>query len=227
MLPRRTFYWSLKRSIDIVASFVLIVLLLPVFGLVAIAVAFDVGLPLWFWQQRPGVGKIPFKVFKFRTMRGAYDWNGQRIPDNQRSSPVGQILRRSRLDELPQLWNILIGEMSFVGPRPLLAIDQSCSDDGRLLIRPGLTGWAQVNGGRLLSIPDKMALDLWYLQNASFAVDLNIVVKTVSMILFGEYRNDGAIARALACLPTPTTDRQPDNQPTAGLPINLPTRRVA
>ncbi|MEQ1694729.1 MAG: sugar transferase [Hyphomicrobiaceae bacterium] len=208
ILPRKTTYWQVKRAFDVACSSVMIVALLPVFLVVAVLAAIDVGLPLWFWQQRPGVGKKPFRVYKFRTMRGAYDWNGNRIDDKNRSSVIGRLLRRTRLDELPQLLNILIGQMSFVGPRPLLAIDQCESNESRLMIRPGLTGWAQVNGGRLLTIPEKMALDLWYLQNASFGVDVRIVIETVRMILFGETRNEDAISRATSSLKA-TTFRSP------------------
>lgn len=199
-LPRATAYWQIKRAFDFTCSSVMIIVLLPVFVLVAVLAAFDVGLPLWFWQQRPGVGKKPFRIYKFRTMRSAYDWNGNRISDEHRSSAIGRLLRRTRLDELPQLLNIFIGQMSFVGPRPLLAIDQCESNEQRLMIRPGLTGWAQVNGGRLLTIPEKMALDLWYLQNASFMVDVRIVIGTVLMVLFGETRNEDAIASATSLL---------------------------
>lgn len=207
VLPRVSHYWTLKRALDLLAATILIVALLPIFVLVAILVAVDIGVPLLFWQQRPGVGKQPFRVYKFRTMRGAYDWNGRRVPDDQRSTPIGRLLRRSRMDELPQLFNILTGHMSFVGPRPLLAVDQCGSNETRLLIRPGLTGWAQVNGGRLLSIPDKMALDLWYLQNASASIDCHVIVKTVSMVLFGEHRDQSAVDAAHDLLQRSTIQR--------------------
>ena len=223
ILPRQTSYWQVKRAFDFTCSSVLIFVLLPVFLIVAVLAALDVGLPLWFWQQRPGVGKKPFRVYKFRTMRGAYDWNGNRVDDKDRSSVIGRLLRRTRLDELPQLLNILIGQMSFVGPRPLLAIDQCASNESRLMIRPGLTGWAQVNGGRLLTIPEKMALDLWYLQNASFMVDVEIVIATVRMVLFGETRNEGAINRALKSLQSDVFRAAP----VADLPFTEPKRQVA
>lgn len=200
ILPRATTYWQVKRAFDLACSSILIITLLPVFLIVSLLTALDVGLPLFFWQQRPGVGKKPFRVYKFRTMHAAYDWNGNRIDDKDRSTLTGRLLRRTRLDELPQLLNIFIGQMSFVGPRPLLAVDQCDSNESRLMIRPGLTGWAQVNGGRLLSIPEKMSLDLWYLQNASFMVDVQIVIATVHMVLFGETRNEDAINRAATLL---------------------------
>ena len=223
ILPRTTPYWPVKRAFDFACSSALIVILLPIFFIVAVLAALDVGLPLWFWQQRPGVGRKPFRVYKFRTMRGAFDWNGNRIEDENRSSVIGRLLRRTRLDELPQLLNILIGQMSFVGPRPLLAVDQCDSNESRLMIRPGLTGWAQVNGGRLLTIPEKMALDLWYLQNASLIIDARIVIATVHMVLFGESRDEDAIARAVASL-----QAGPIRGPRAtSLPFDELKRRVA
>jgi lipopolysaccharide/colanic/teichoic acid biosynthesis glycosyltransferase len=188
-----------------------------------------------FWQQRPGVGKKPFRVYKFRTMRGAFDWHGRRVVDEQRSSTIGRILRRTRLDELPQLINILRGQMSFVGPRPLLQVDQCTSTATRLLIRPGLTGWAQVNGGRLLSIPDKMALDLWYVQHASFAVDCKVIARTVAMVVFGEKRNDAEVRRANLWLKSRTSPAIPPMplKPIAGqtnaapIPFDINKRQVA
>jgi len=159
-------------------------------------VAIDVGLPVTFWQQRPGAGGHPFKVYKFRTMGAAHDRHGRRIPDEKRSSAIGGFLRRTRFDELPQLYNILVGEMSFIGPRPLLPVDQPDNDMTRLLVRPGLTGWAQVNGGRDLSIKDKMVLDLWYVKNASLWLDAKILLRTVIMVAMGERRDEGVIRLA-------------------------------
>jgi lipopolysaccharide/colanic/teichoic acid biosynthesis glycosyltransferase len=122
-------------------------------------------------------------------MGGAHDVVGNRLPDELRSSSIGRFLRRSRLDELPQLYNILIGEMSFVGPRPLLPVDQPNGQTSRLLVRPGLTGWAQVNGGRDISPEEKAGLDLWYLENASFRLDIKILWRTLGMMIFGERLN--------------------------------------
>ena len=230
-----SFFWALKRLIDVTGASIMIVALAPVFLVVAILVAFDIGLPLLFWQQRPGIGKQPFRVYKFRTMRGAYDWRGNRVNDELRSSAIGHLLRRTRLDELPQLFNIAIGQMSFVGPRPLLPIDQCASTPTRLLIRPGLTGWAQINGGRLLSIPEKMALDLWYVQNASLSVDLSIIARTITMILFGERRNDEAVRTArkwLLTQPVLQTEFEgmsvESSRPTNGaIPFDRHNRQVA
>jgi lipopolysaccharide/colanic/teichoic acid biosynthesis glycosyltransferase len=182
-------YHQLKRSIDVIMAVCIILVLAPVFLLLALLVAVDVGLPLVFWQQRPGRYGRPFKLFKFRTMGGAHDAVGNRLPDELRSSSIGRFLRRSRLDELPQLYNILIGEMSFVGPRPLLPVDQPNGQTSRLLVRPGLTGWAQVNGGRDISPEEKAELDLWYVENASFRLDIKILWRTLGMMIFGERLN--------------------------------------
>ena len=141
-------FWRVKRIFDVVLALSLACLFSPFIFCVAILAAVDVGLPVVFWQQRPGVGGHPFRVYKFRTMAAAHDADGHRVNDEARSSAVGRFLRRSRLDELPQLYNILIGDMSFVGPRPLLPGDQPIGSAVRTLIRPGLTGWAQINGGR-------------------------------------------------------------------------------
>jgi lipopolysaccharide/colanic/teichoic acid biosynthesis glycosyltransferase len=184
-------YLRSKRIFDLLVAATLISLLLPLIVLVGFVVVLDVGLPAVFWQQRPGYRGRPFKLYKFRTMGSAHDAHGRRIPDEERLSRIGRFLRRTRLDELPQLYNILIGEMSFVGPRPLLPIDQT--DVGRLLIRPGLTGWAQVMGGREIGAQDKAALDIWYLRNASLRLDLEILARTVPTILFGERVNAAAL----------------------------------
>ena len=129
-------------------------------------------------------------------MGNAHDHSGERIPDEERLSAIGRLLRRTRLDELPQIYNILIGEMSFVGPRPLLPVDQSSAFAARLLIRPGLTGWAQVSGGREISARDKAALDVWYVRNASLWLDLKILARTLPMILVSERTDDASVRMA-------------------------------
>ncbi|MFY0610400.1 MAG: sugar transferase [Hyphomicrobiaceae bacterium] len=175
-----------RRCIDAIAALSLLVLLSPVLITTAALVRLFIGSPVAFWQQRPGRGGVPFRLYKFRTMRAPHDETGRLLSDEERTSPVGNFLRRFRLDELPQLFNILVGDMSFVGPRPLLPRDQAPSDCARLLVRPGLTGWAQVVGGRAVSADDKAALDVWYVKNASLLLDLQIAIRTVPMILFGE-----------------------------------------
>jgi len=191
-LARKPF-WILKRIVDCLVAAFLIFALAPVAALVAFVVAWDVGFPVIFWQQRPGFYGRPFKLYKFRTMGAPHDGRSRRIPDDQRLSAVGQILRRTRLDELPQLYNVLIGDMSFIGPRPLLPRDQCPDYADRLLVRPGITGWAQVNGGRIISPLDKWILDIWYVQNASFMLDFRIALRTVQMILFGDRINTEAV----------------------------------
>jgi lipopolysaccharide/colanic/teichoic acid biosynthesis glycosyltransferase len=189
-------YRFVKRGLDVFGASVLILLTWPLMLLIAAFVAFDIGLPTMFWQQRPGRYGIPFRVYKFRTMGAAHGRDGRRIPDADRSSVIGEFLRRFRLDELPQLWDILRGDMSFVGPRPLLPVDQSISHSARLLMRPGLTGWAQIKGGREISAEDKAALDIWYVRNASLRLDLKILALTFPMVISGESIDRESILQA-------------------------------
>jgi lipopolysaccharide/colanic/teichoic acid biosynthesis glycosyltransferase len=183
-------YWRAKRMLDIAAATCAIVLMAPLMLAVAVLVIIENGPPALFWQQRPGLGGRPFRLYKLRTMRPAYDADGRRIADADRLSAVGRFLRRFRLDELPQLFNILIGEMSFIGPRPLLPADQFPGLDARLAVRPGMTGWAQIKGGRELTASDKAALDVWYINNACFRVDLEILIGTLRVVLLGERAAD-------------------------------------
>jgi len=185
-----------KRLVDVFGAALLALTLTPIVMLVAFIVALDVGFPVIFWQQRPGFYGRPFKLYKFRTMRAAHDKHLGRIRDDQRSSAIGQLLRRARLDELPQLYNVLVGDMSLIGPRPLLPCDQAPEYAARLSVRPGITGWAQVNGGRIISASDKLILDIWYVNNASLMLDLAISFRTVRMILFGDRINTDAVNQA-------------------------------
>jgi lipopolysaccharide/colanic/teichoic acid biosynthesis glycosyltransferase len=194
-------YHRVKRAMDLVASAVLVMMLAPLFLLVGLLVAADVGLPVIFWQQRPGFRGRPFKLYKFRTMADAHRSDGQWKSDSERVSAFGNFLRQSRLDELPQLLNILKGDMSFVGPRPLLQIDQPIDSRTRLLVRPGLTGWAQIKGGRQISPADKAALDVWYVRNMSLALDLAILLGTVPILIFGERVAETAIVQAWRDIP--------------------------
>jgi lipopolysaccharide/colanic/teichoic acid biosynthesis glycosyltransferase len=209
-------YHQVKRAIDLVGSAVLLVTVAPLFLAVGLLVAADVGLPLVFWQQRPGLRGRAFKLYKFRTMADAYCSEGQRKSDDARISAVGNFLRRSRLDELPQLFNILKGEMSFVGPRPLLPVDQPIDSKSRLLVRPGLTGWAQIRGGRQISPDDKAALDVWYVRNMSFTLDLKILLETVPMLIFGERVTETAIIHA-----------RRDMQPAARIPDGMIQQEIS
>ncbi len=189
-------YWLVKRLIDILGAAVLIPVNLPVMMLVAVGVFFDVGSPSLFWQRRDGMGGRSFGVYKFRTMRAAHDSAGRRLSDDERVSAFGAALRRTRLDELPQLFMILTGKMSFIGPRPLLPADQTADARIRRIVRPGLTGWAQVHGGRHVSPEDKMILDAWYVCHASLWLDVQVVLLTFPMILKGETYDEDEILRA-------------------------------
>lgn len=199
---RRRLYWRFKRLLDAGGALVLLVLFAPIMVLVAVLVAIDLGRPVVFWQQRPGLGGMAFRLYKFRSMAAAHDRRGRPVLPAARLTPLGRFLRRTRLDELPQLLNILRGDMSFIGPRPLLPIDQPDGTLARLVVRPGLTGWAQVQGGRAIGAADKAALDIWYVRNASLALDLRILRATATMVLFGERVNHAAIDRAWAELGT-------------------------
>ena len=181
-------FFRVKRIFDLTASLLLLTVLLPVFIVVAIIVLIDVGSPIFFWQQRVGMRGQSFLLHKFRTLKTSYDWHGHPVPESERLSWVGTLLRKLRLDELPQLLNVIVGDMSLVGPRPLLPHDQPDNPRLRLTVPPGITGWAQVNGGKLLSASEKNELDEWYIQNASFWLDAKICVLTLVVMFRGERR---------------------------------------
>lgn len=182
------FYPYIKRLCDVVFAMVLLITLAPLMLLTALAILLDVGVPILFWQQRPGLHGKPFKLYKFRTMRQARrKLNEDRLlhksGDTMRTSRLGKMLRRIRLDELPQLAHILTGTMSFVGPRPLLPDDQPEGGEVRLSVRPGVTGWAQIHGGDALCPQEKLILDAWYIRNMSLWVDIKIVMRTLLAVL--------------------------------------------
>lgn len=204
--PRQERYQRIKRLIDAGGAAAAIVLVAPIAAIICFIVIIDVGRPVIFWQQRPGKGGRPFKLYKFRTMRSAHDEEGMRIPDADRVTRTGALLRRLRLDELPQLFNVLSGDMSFVGPRPLLWSDMPFDPRSRLSIRPGITGWAQVNGGRVISSEDKAALDSWYVQHVSPSLDLKILRRTLRLLASGDVINGKALRAAYsASHPRPDT----------------------
>jgi lipopolysaccharide/colanic/teichoic acid biosynthesis glycosyltransferase len=188
-------YFGVKRYIDFCVSLALVVGLLPVLLAVAILVLLDVGSPVFFWQRRAGKNGQIFQMHKFRTLKPAFDIHGRPYATTDRMSFVGTALRKSRLDELPQLLNVLVGDMSLIGPRPLLPQDQPNNSAQRLAVRPGITGWAQVNGGKLLTAEEKNALDEWYIRNASFWLDLRIAGKTILFMLAGERPKANKAAR--------------------------------
>ena len=172
-------YFAHKRHLDLLVTISAIVLFSPVWLLIGAIALLDVGSPVLFWQQRLGEGGRLFLLHKIRTLRPLYDRRGRKTMDAERSSAVGRFLRKCRFDEVPQLLNVLVGDMSLVGPRPLLPRDQPADPTVRLSIRPGITGWAQVNGGKLLSVEEKTALDEWYVRNASLWLDLRIIYLTL------------------------------------------------
>jgi lipopolysaccharide/colanic/teichoic acid biosynthesis glycosyltransferase len=184
VLPR---WFRFKRPVDFVVALTLIVVLIPLWLLVAGLAAADVGAPIVFWQQRVGVNGRNFLLYKVRTLRSIFDASGQ---VTQRLSWIGRLWRKTRIDELPQLLNVLTGEMSLIGPRPLLSRDQPPVPGIRLMVRPGITGWAQVNGGTLLSPQEKEALDEEYVRHASLWFDLRIVAMTVVSLLRGDRRSN-------------------------------------
>jgi lipopolysaccharide/colanic/teichoic acid biosynthesis glycosyltransferase len=149
-----------------------------------------------FWQQRVGLGSRAFLLQKFRTLRPPFDWQGREVPPDRRLSWGGRFLRKLKLDELPQLLNVLVGDMSLIGPRPLLPQDQPPNPSVRLMVRPGITGWAQVNGGNLLTPQEKDELDEWYIRNASPWLDLKIIHMTILFLLKGERRSEQALSDA-------------------------------
>ena len=176
----------MKRFIDLVASLVLLVLLSPLLVIVGVCVLITMGWPVFFIQRRPGRGGKIFALLKFRTMSGAKDSEGNLLPDAQRLGRLGSFLRRSSLDELPELINVIRGEMSLVGPRPLLPEYLPLYNEHqarRHEIRPGITGWAQVKGRNALSWPEKFDLDVWYVDNQSLPLDLKIMWMTIGQVL--------------------------------------------
>lgn len=191
-------YWTGKRIVDATVAALMLVALAPVIALVGVAVAVDVGAPVIFWQERFGREGRKFFLYKFRTMRNPGEGVGIHADDTARMTRVGHFLRLTRLDELPQLWNILRGDMSFIGPRPLLREDQPDNISRRLSVRPGLSGWAQVNGGRLTTPEEKGALDLWYISNANLMLDLKIVFLTFRTIIGGDNYDPVVIEKARA-----------------------------
>ena len=198
LLPRirMSGYFRIKRLTDVIIALLLIITVLPLLAVTTLMVLLDVGWPVWFWQQRTGQGGHELQLYKLRTLRSPFDRRGRRIPEERRLSCIGRVLRRTRFDELPQLLNVFVGDMSLIGPRPLLPRDQPPNSALRLTVRPGITGWAQVNGGTLLSSTEKDALDVWYILNASLWLDLRIICMTFCNLAKGDQRREEVLARA-------------------------------
>ena len=175
-----------KRIFDIVCSFFGLLILSPVFFVVAVLVRLKLGAPVIFSQERPGLKGKLFRLYKFRSMTDRKDENGGLLPDSERLTSFGKMLRATSLDELPELWNILRGDMSVVGPRPLLVQYlplYSAEQMRRHDVRPGLTGHAQVNGRNAISWPDKFRLDCWYVDNLGFWLDVRIIFSTFAKVV--------------------------------------------
>lgn len=176
----------MKRSFDFLLSLIALLALGPLLLILAIVVRMRLGSPVFFRQVRPGISGSPFELVKFRTMSGERDVDGELLPDSERLPAIGRVLRTTSLDELPELWNVLRGDMSLVGPRPLLMeyLDLYTPEQSRRHeVLPGVTGWAQVNGRNALCWKDKFALDVWYVDNRSMLLDLRILWLTVWQVL--------------------------------------------
>ena len=188
-----------KRLFDLIFSLVLVAILLPLFVLLAIIVSLDLGSPVLFRQQRPGLGGKPFTFYKFRTMNDSTDAEQQLLSDSDRLTRLGRLLRRTSLDELPQFFNVIRGDMSLIGPRPLLMeyLDLYSADQMRRHeVQPGITGWAQVNGRNAITWEEKFRLDLWYVDNHSFPLDIKIFFLTIMKIVMRDGISQEGMATA-------------------------------
>ena len=183
----------LKRLLDIIIASIALILLSPLYAFVAYKVKKNLGSPVLFRQVRPGLYGKPFEMIKFRTMKDAVDEQGNPLPDSERLTPFGQMLRSTSLDEMPELWNVIKGDMSIVGPRPLLmeylplySPEQAKRHD----VRPGMTGHAQVNGRNTIGWDEKFAMDTWYAENHTIWLDFKIMLKTIKVVFIRENVND-------------------------------------
>lgn len=190
----------IKRSLDVLGAGLGLVLFSPVLLILVVLIRREMSSPVMFRQLRPGKDSKPFEMIKFRTMRDAIDADGRPLPDAERLTKLGRFLRASSLDEMPELWNVLKGEMSLVGPRPLLmeylplySPEQARRHD----VRPGVTGWAQVNGRNAISWNEKFALDVWYIDNRSLWLDMKIIGLTIRKVI----KRDGISATGEATMP--------------------------
>lgn len=214
----------MKRLFDIIASFLGLIFLSPIFLLLYFKIKKEMGSPVLFSQVRPGKDAKPFRMYKFRSMKNATDDAGNPLPDEERLTPFGAKLRSTSLDELPELWNVLKGEMSLVGPRPLLMEYlplYSPEQYRRHEVRPGITGWAQINGRNAISWEDKFKLDVWYVDNRSFLLDLKIILLTLKKVFIKE----GISADGEATMPKFTGTRvEQDSIHTESVEPNAPTQ---
>lgn len=180
---------KIKRIIDFIITLIILIILSPLLLFTAVIVRVNLGSPILFKQQRPGLNGNPFYVYKFRTMTNEVDKEGEFLPDSLRMTSIGKLIRRLSLDELPQLFNVLKDDISLVGPRPLLMEYlplYTTEQNRRHEVRPGITGWAQVNGRNSISWEERFELDVWYVDNQSFWLDIKILFLTVTKVLKSE-----------------------------------------
>ncbi len=200
LLPVTKTHRFMKRLFDFCGALVLLIVLSPLLLGLALAVRVKLGSPVLFRQRRPGLGGRIFTVVKFRSMRDAIGRDGQPLPDSERLTEFGKRLRASSLDELPELWNVLRGEMSLVGPRPLLVeyLDYYTPEEARRHdVRPGLTGWAQIHGRNATTWDERLALDAWYAEHHTLRLDLHILWRTVALV----FSREGITAPGEATMP--------------------------
>lgn len=224
--PEPCLFLRLKRLIDVVGSLSLLLLLLPLFAVATLLVLIDVGSPALFWQERTGWRGRPFLIYKYRTLRAPFDSKGRPALGDRAPSAIGRFLRATRIDELPQLINVLLGDMSLIGPRPLLPEDQPSNTALRLSVRPGISGWAQVNGAKLVTKEDKEKFDEWYVANASLWVDMKIVLmtlRTLSRNYLGSAEASADLVQVemkRASLGTPRLEQSPPLQSAPTSPVH-------
>lgn len=203
----------MKRAFDVIMASILLGLLAPLLAALAVLVRFRMGRPLLFKQIRPGLHGSPFVLYKFRSMTDGRDAFGALLPDESRLTSFGRFLRATSLDELPELWNVLKGDMSFVGPRPLLLEYLPLYDSRqarRHEVKPGLTGWAQVNGRNAITWEEKFDYDLWYVENRTFILDIRILWRTMGKLILREgITNEGTSTVARFTGGTPAQHRAP------------------
>ena len=190
----------IKKILNFVLSISSLIILSPILLIVSISIIIFIGRPVFFKQNRPGLIGQPFNFYKFRTMTNKKDESGNLLPDKERLTPFGAFLRKTSLDELPSLWNVLKGDMSLVGPRPLLMeyLDYYSPEQARRHeVKPGITGWAQINGRNSISWEEKFKLDVWYVDNQSFWLDMKIIVLTIWKVL----KREGVSHKEFATMP--------------------------
>lgn len=207
----KTNYTLIRRIADFVGANVGLFIFAPIMITIALTVKHQMGSPILFRQRRPGKNGKPFDIFKFRTMTNSRDENGKLLDDADRLTRIGKFIRSTSLDELPELFNVIKGDMSLVGPRPLLMqyLERYSPEQARRHeVKPGITGWAQVNGRNALSWEDKFALDVWYVDNQSLLLDLKIILMTITKVLKREGISSYGHATAEEFMGSPEDEKQ-------------------